>query len=86
MIRVLVFEDNSDFIESLTELINDADGMEIAGVYNNCKNVLKNVDFHKPDVVLMDIDMPIENGLQGLRNIRNSGNEVFSRLPNCSCW
>ena len=41
-----------------------------------CKNVLKNLDYHKPDVVLMDIDMPIENGLQGLRNIRNSGNDV----------
>ena len=76
MIRVLIFEDNTDFIESLTELIKDSGGMEIAGVYNNCKNVLKNLDYHKPDVILMDIDMPIENGLQGLRNIRNAGNDV----------
>ena len=76
MIRILLFEDNTDFIESLTELIKDAGGMEIIGVYNNCKKVLKNVAFYTPDVVLMDIDMPIENGLQGLRSIRNSGNDV----------
>lgn len=76
MIRVLIFEDNKDFIESLSELIASSVGIELAGSYNNCKNVLKNLDFHKPDVVLMDIDMPIENGLQGLRNIRNSGNDV----------
>lgn len=76
MIRILIFEDNPDFIDSLSELISNADGMELAGVYNNCKNVIKNVDYHQPDVVLMDIDMPIENGLQGLRNIRASSNEV----------
>lgn len=76
MIRVLIFEDNPDFIDSMSELIANADGMELTGVFNNCKNVVKNVDFLQPDVVLMDIDMPVENGLQGLRNLRSAGNEV----------
>ncbi len=76
MIRILIFEDNIDFIDSLSELISNADGMELAGVYNNCKNVIKNVEHHQPDVVLMDIDMPVENGLQGLRSLRAAGNEV----------
>lgn len=76
MIRVLLFEDNPDFIDSLSELISNTDGMELCGVHINCKNATKNVEYHKPDVVLMDIDMPVENGLQGLRSIRLSGNEV----------
>lgn len=76
MIRILIFEDNIDFIDSLSELINNADGMELTGVYNNCKNVIKNVEHHQPDVVLMDIDMPVENGLQGLRSLRAAGKEV----------
>ncbi len=76
MIRILIFEDNIDFIDSLSELICNTDGMELVGVYNNCKNVNKNVEHHRPDVVLMDIDMPIENGLQGLRSLRASSNEV----------
>lgn len=76
MIRILIFEDNTDFVESLSDLINSTDDMELTGVYNNCKNAAKSVDYHKPDVVLMDIDMPIENGLQGLRSIRNNGNDV----------
>lgn len=38
--------------------------------------MVKNVAFHKPDVVLMDIDMPVENGLQGLRTLRAAGNEI----------
>ncbi len=76
MIRVLVFEDNKDFSDSLKELIEIAPDMEFTGVFDNCKNAVKQIGFHRPDVVLMDIDMPQENGLQGLRNIRNSGSEV----------
>ena len=77
MIRILIFEDNTDFIDSLTELIGNAGGMQLVAVYNNCKNVVKNVEHHQPDVVLMDIDMPVENGLQGLRSLRAAGNEVI---------
>jgi DNA-binding NarL/FixJ family response regulator len=77
MIRVVIFEDNPDFIDSLSELINNSRGIELVAVYNNCKNIIKNVAFHRPDVILMDIDMPIENGLQGLRSLRSSGNEVI---------
>lgn len=77
MIRILLFEDNPDFIDSLAELIAGADGMELAAVYNNCKNAVKNTAHHKPDIVLMDIDMPVENGLQGLRSLRAAGNEVM---------
>ncbi len=76
MIRVLIFEDNPDFVDSLSELLTGAEGIELAGAYNNCKNAVKNVAFHRPDVVLMDIDMPVENGLQGLRALRAAGDEV----------
>lgn len=77
MIRIVIFEDNTDFIDSLTELIDNTDGMMLAVAYNNCKNAAKHVAYHKPDVVLMDIDMPVENGLQGLRSLRAAGNDVI---------
>lgn len=76
MIRIVIFEDNNDFIDSLTELIANADGMELVGVYHNCKNAVKNVAHLNPDIILMDIDMPVENGLQGLRSLRAADNEV----------
>ncbi|MBK8846035.1 MAG: response regulator transcription factor [Bacteroidetes bacterium] len=76
MIRILVFEDNKDFLESLVELINQSDGLEVCGTYSNCKNAAHLVAHHHPDLVLMDIDMPIENGLNGLRAIRAAGSEV----------
>ncbi len=76
MIRILAFEDNNDFSDSLSALIGNADGMELNAIYPNCKNAARHVAFHRPDVVLMDIDMPVENGLQGLRSIRAAGHDV----------
>ncbi len=77
MIKLLLFEDNIDFVDSIRELITQAEGIEFCGVYHNCRNAIKNIQYHQPDVVLMDIDMPIENGLQGLRSIRASGSDVI---------
>lgn len=77
MIRVLLFEDNEDFIDSVKELLHNSTGIELVGVCNNCKNAAKNVVHYQPDIVLMDIDMPVENGLQGLRAIRAAGSEVI---------
>ncbi len=76
MIRILIFEDNPDFVDGISGLIADTPGMELAGAYKNCKNVVRNVQHHQPDVVLMDIDMPVENGLQGLRALRDAGLDV----------
>lgn len=77
LIRVVIFEDNLDFVDSMNELIQNADGIELVGVFHNCKNVVKNVQHLRPDVVLMDIDMPVENGLQGLRKLSQEGSEVI---------
>lgn len=77
MIRALLYEDNIDFVDSLKELFRGTGDIELVASFSNCKNVLKDVAYYKPDIIIMDIDMPIENGLQGLRKIRAAGNEVL---------
>lgn len=76
MIRVLLFEDNRDYAESFTEMISDAPDMELAGVFGNSKNAAAKVALLRPDIILMDIDMPVQNGLSGLREIRLSYPEI----------
>ncbi len=76
MIRVLIFEDNEDFAESFRDMLDDAPDMELVGTFNNAKNALKQVQLFQPDIVLMDIDMPVVNGLEGLRQLREAGIEV----------
>ena len=76
MIKLLICEDNPQFREGLTMLINGTIGFEVLAAFKNCNHVVDEVEAFKPDVVLMDIDMPGTNGLQGLRLIREQNTDV----------
>jgi len=76
MIKILIYEDNPQLREGLTMLINGTMGFEVLASFKNCNNVVDEVEAFKPDVVLMDIDMPGTNGLQGLKLIRQHNTDV----------
>jgi DNA-binding NarL/FixJ family response regulator len=76
MINVLIYEDNPQLREGLTMLINGSEGFDVIASFKNCNNVLVEVDTYQPDVILMDIDMPGTNGLQGLKLIREIDTDV----------
>lgn len=76
MINVLLYEDNPQLREGLTMLISGSDGFEVIASFKNCENVVEEVTAFKPDVVLMDIDMPVVNGIEGLKRIRAVNTQV----------
>lgn len=76
MIKVILYEDNPQLREGLTMLIDGSDGFEILASFKNCSNVIQEVEAFNPDVILMDIDMPVVNGIEGLKLIRQQNQEV----------
>ena len=44
--------------------------MSCVGAFSDCSNVINDIENSKPDVVLMDIDMPKVNGIEGVKIIR----------------
>lgn len=76
MIRTVLYEDNPQLREGLSMLLNGSDGFEVVAAFKNCNNAVDEVEALQPDVVLMDIDMPGTNGIQGLKNIREHNTRV----------
>ena len=76
MTKLLIYEDNPQLREGLTMLINGSDGFEVLSAFKNCNNVEDEVRAFKPDVILMDIDMPETNGIEGLKRIREIDTDV----------
>jgi len=70
MIRIFAYDDSPERLASLKALISLSDNLEYVGNEENCANVLAEMELHKPDVVLMDINMPIVNGIEGLKLIK----------------
>jgi DNA-binding NarL/FixJ family response regulator len=76
MINVMLYEDNPQLREGLSMLLNGSDGFEVIGAFKNCNNVVSEVEALRPDVILMDIDMPGTNGIDGLKLIRQANINV----------
>jgi two-component system, NarL family, response regulator LiaR len=57
MIRVSIFEDNTEIREFLAETVSLSEELFLVGAYPNANEVLRNIKKDKPDVVLMDIQL-----------------------------
>jgi DNA-binding NarL/FixJ family response regulator len=75
-IKVVIFEDNSNLREGLCIMIRGSNGFECAGAFPNCDHLLKNIIDTKPDVVLMDIEMPGTNGIDAVKMIKHNFPEI----------
>lgn len=69
-IKVAVFDDNQPRRDLLEILLDSTEGYQCTGAYEDCRNVLSHISGNIPDVVLMDIDMPHVNGIEGLSLIK----------------
>lgn len=65
-IRVNIFEDSQSLRISLFHLINESPGFACVGAHEDCLNLMEHMAKDKPDVVLMDIQMPGINGIEAV--------------------
>lgn len=72
MKKIVIFEDNLGRQEALTLLLENQHDLKLAGVFENCENVVDQLKTLTPDLILMDIDMPFVNGIEGAKIVRQN--------------
>ncbi len=68
-IKVLVVDDSSFFRRRLTEIIAADPELIVVGTANNGKEAIEKAAELRPDVITMDVEMPVMNGIQAVREI-----------------
>ncbi len=76
MIKVLIVDDHALFVEGMKSMFNPSDGIEVTCTTQNGNEVPHILDQQEVDVILMDIDMPILDGIATMELIKNKGNDV----------
>src|SRR4051812_13283572 len=76
MIRILISKENTLLKNSLAMLIGGSSGFGVAGAFEDCTSILEDLTTHHPDVVLLDIDMPVINGIEALKKVRQANSDV----------
>lgn len=68
--RVLIVEDDQEIRNSFSLIVNSSQKFMVVNSYGNCEDAISNLNRDKPEIVLMDVELPGMNGIQGARHIR----------------
>ena len=72
MIRIVIYEDNENYRRNLVEFLNTLPDFRVVGDFPDCRNLVEQISLARPDLVLLDIEMPHLDGLKGLALLKQS--------------
>src|SRR5690554_1716988 len=77
MIRIVIAEDQRMLLGALASLLDLEEDMQVVGTASNGEDAVKLVQLHKPDVCIMDIEMPMKSGLDAAEELKESGSKIM---------
>lgn len=78
MLRIVIVDDQRMFRENLKTVIElSMEDTEVVGLAANGAQALEIIHETSPNLVIMDVNMPVMNGVECVRALRSEGNEVM---------
>ncbi|WP_099352957.1 response regulator transcription factor [Fredinandcohnia onubensis] len=77
MIRIIIAEDQRMVLGALGSLLNLEDDMEVVGMASNGQEAITLVKELKPDICMMDIEMPLKTGLEAAEELKETDCKVI---------
>lgn len=75
-IRVILVDDHPLVLKGLEQLLDSSNDFEVLATCGSAAEGLAAIEAHKPDVVVLDLKLPGEDGLSVLRRLRSDGPPV----------
>lgn len=63
IIKIAITDDHKMVLKGITSMLQNTTGLQVVGTYENAKQTLDNIESDKPDVLLLDINLPDINGI-----------------------
>jgi len=70
-VRILLADDHKILVAGVKELLSERRDFEVIDMAHNGQEAVDKARLHKPDVMLLDIDMPIRNGVDCIEEIKS---------------
>ena len=70
-VRVVVADDNLVYRKTISSILQKTNGLKVVGEAEDGLAAIQAVEEHRPDVVLMDVSMPVLDGIEATRIIKS---------------
>ena len=74
--RIVIFDDNKNLRNSITLLLGTEPLFEVVGSFRDAERCVEEISIIRPDVILMDLEMPGINGIEAIRLLKKEVPEV----------
>jgi two-component system chemotaxis response regulator CheB len=74
--RILIVDDSAVMRSLLRLVVNSDPGLEVAGTAADGASALSSLSLNHPDLILLDVEMPVMDGLATLKELRRRGNKM----------
>lgn len=69
--RIMIVEDDQEIRNSFTLIVNSSQKFMVVNAYGSAEDAIANLNRDKPEIVLMDIELPGVNGIHGTKVIKD---------------